>query len=303
MDLSAGSTINGFPILHEGTHDNKRDWHKIYDKNREILFIPIATKENQNFQLTYSQVSKSISKIEYYLEIEVRSIFNPENSCRVIFVYNKENNIETYNSKVIFKGRKRNAKLYKAENDNYIVFSVFIEVFPDEKLIAECTRYIYKNNGEDYKTIRDFEFLTRNKPLYGFPITSMTELNKCEIKKEYSEITFSQPLSSDTIVSCGTEQTLKEITMLGNGFYKLFLKIGIDVTTEDNHIVEVKIYKNDIEYYSHQILLSKVIKTINDLFYARQFDKDDILKITIKNLSSTTDIKLISTRTIIYLEQ
>lgn len=297
MNLSSGSTINNMVILHEGNHNTDLDVHKIYALDNNYLILPRSGNGKPYGKIFHEEIGGN--NIKLYINLDITNITSGNRfNVRVTFV--KESGEVTERSMKITYYDEEIQVITQHTHISGVTQSIdmFIPTNSTDLIIAKVNDYLHIADGENKGSVSRFYYsgATGNVVLPSENITTFTNV---KYKYQSCENELIKVSGNSSLPSTQTTEILNK-TILRSGQAKLFLKVGIGAITSTGTCI-IRINQNGVNMYQYTMRLDNVSTNICDIFTIINFNKNDVLSVTIENKQSG-NLELIGTRTQLYIE-
>ena len=131
------------------------------------------------------------------------------------------------------------------------------------------------------------------------PTDDVTNFTNVKYKYQSNEHELIKISGNKSLTALETTEIINK-TITRTGQIKLFLKIGIAQVTSNGTCI-VRINQNETNMYQYTMRLDNVSTNICDIFTIINFNKSDVLSVTIENKQSG-NLQLIGARTQLYTE-
>lgn len=297
MNLSSGSTVNGMTILHTGNHNTDLDVHKIYALDNNYLILPRSGNGKPYAKIFHEEIEGN--NIKLYINLDITNI-TTGNRFNVKVTFVKERGTVTERSMKITYYDEEIQVITQHTHISGITQSIdmFIPTNSTDLIIAKVNDYLHIADGENKGSTSRFYYSGAIGNVV-LPTEDVTTFTNIKYKYQSNEHELLKISGNKSLPASETTEILNK-TISRNGQQKLFLKVGISAVTTSGSCV-VRIRQNDTTMYQYTMRLDNVSSNICDMFTIINFNKNDILTVTIENKQSG-NLELIGTRTQLYIE-
>ena len=167
---------------------------------------------------------------------------------------------------------------------NRHTIETYMQIDDYSKYIVKCNKFIFIEDGKIKNKESEFYF-SKSTKLVQAPSSDVVEFVRYSNDKLYNTKVYN--FTADGTIVSNTEQDITSETISEDGLYKISYKNAV-TKTSNNGIAEIRIYRNDTIMFQQSIRIDNLATNIHDVNTCFDCNKNDIIKITLKNLTNET---------------
>jgi hypothetical protein len=284
-------------ILHEGNHNTDLDVHKIYALDNNYLILPRSGNGKPYGKIFHEEITGN--SIKLYINLDITNV-TTSNKFNVQVNFVKESgSIQERSLKVTYYDEE-NEVICQHTHATGVTQSIdlFIKSNGTDLIIAKVKNYVHLSDGESIGSETRF-YYSQAVGNVVLPTEDVTNFTNVKYKYQSNEHELLKISGNKSLTALETTEIINK-TITRTGQMKLFLKIGIAQVTSSGTCI-VRINQNETNMYQYTMRLDNVSTNICDIFTIINFNKNDVLTVTIENKQSG-NLQLIGARTQLYTE-